>query len=97
MRKAIASTSLAVFDALKGAGFAAMQALILAKMKDGQLYSRRQLSQMTKMETSSVSGRVNELIESGEIVVCGKMTCPVTGRTVEAIKRADKQAELFAA
>jgi hypothetical protein len=95
MKTDLASSSLAVFDAMKGAGFAAMQALILAKMKHGRLYSRRQLAKLTKMETSSVSGRVNELIQSGAIKVCGTIRCPITGRNVEGIKRADEQKELF--
>jgi hypothetical protein len=96
MKTAVAHSSLQTFDAMSGSGFAAFQALILARMKHGQLYSRRQLSAVTKLETSCIAGRVNELIATGAIEVCGSMKCPISGRTVEAIKRPTEQMELLA-
>lgn len=95
MKTAVASTSLAVYRAMRAQGFAAMKARILARMKRGRLYTRRQLSELTRLETSSVSGRVFELIQEGAIEVCGKIHCPITGKNVEAIKRVDKQGSLF--
>lgn len=96
MKTAVAHSSINAHDAMQGTGFAALQALILARMKPGRLYSRRQLAQMTSLETSTVAGRVNELIELEAIVVCGTIKCPITHRNVEAIKRADEQMELLA-
>lgn len=94
MRTDVASSSLEIYDAMKGAGFAALQALILSRMKYGKLYTRRQISKMTKLETSCVAGRVKELIDMDMVVVCGKTKCPITGNKVEAIKRADGQFEI---
>jgi len=94
MKTNVSQTSLSAFDAM-AVGFASMQAEILGRMAPDQIYSRRQLAQLTKIETSSIAGRVNELIESGEIEVAGKFRCPVTGRMVEAVKRTAKQKALF--
>lgn len=94
MKTHVTPSSLAAYDAMKGSGFAALQALILAKMKPGRIYSRRQLARLTKLETSCISGRVFELIEMGAIEVCGTIQCPLSGRHVEGLKRADEQAEM---
>jgi hypothetical protein len=64
-------------------------------MERGQIYSRRQLAGMTGIETSAVAARCNELIAGGSLVVCGSIKCPITGRTVEAVKLAEKQLELL--
>ena len=95
MKTAVTSSTLHAHDAMAGTGFAALQALILSRMKPGQLYSRRQLAQMTRLETSTVAGRCNELIKIGAIDVCGTICCPLTKRHVEALKRADEQLELL--
>lgn len=96
MRTRVTQSSLASFDAMKGTGFAALQALILAKMKHGRIYSRRQIAKLTKLETSTVSGRCFELISMGAIEVCGTIQCPISSRHVEELKRTDEQPELFA-
>ena len=95
MKIAVSSTTLASYDQMNGAGFGALQSLILARMKPGQLYSRRQLAQMTRLETSTVAGRVNELISRDVLEVVGTIKCPVTQRNVEAVKRTDVQMALF--
>ena len=45
--------------------------------------TRRQIASFLHMETSSVSGRVNELVEAGELVELDELRpCPETGRRV---------------
>lgn len=96
MKTAVTRTSLSAYDALRSAAFHGQHALILGHMKAGRLYSRREIAKDLKLETSTVSGRVNELIEEGQIVVCGSIKCPITGRNVEAVKLVEQQVELFA-
>jgi hypothetical protein len=93
MRTAVAETSIRSYDALKASGFKGQHAAIVSHMERGQIYSRRQLAMLTGLETSAVAGRCNELIEDGQIMVCGHIRCPITGRTVEAVKLAEAQME----
>ena len=45
--------------------------------------TRRQIASFLHMETSSVAGRVNELVEAGELVELDELRpCPETGRRV---------------
>jgi len=95
MKTSIAPTSLRSYDAMNGSGFAALQALIINKMKPGRIYSRRQLAQITGLETSCIAGRVHELIKIGSLEVVGTIKCPLSGRQVEAVKKADEQLHLL--
>jgi hypothetical protein len=97
MKTAVTATSLRTYDAMNGAGFGALQMLILKKMRAGVLYSRRQLADMTRLETSCVAGRVNELVKAGSLEVVGTIKCRISGRTVEAVKLADEQMSLLEA
>ena len=47
------------------------------------------------MEKSSVSGRRNELIAAGRLVLAGERKCSITQRTVQAVKVPSKQGSLF--
>ena len=47
------------------------------------------------MEKSSVSGRRNELIAAGRLVLAGERKCSVTLRTVQCVKVPAKQGSLF--
>lgn len=95
MKTNVTETSIRSYDALKASGFKGQHASIVSHMERGQIYSRRQLAGLTGIETSAVAGRCNELIEDGQIVVCGYIRCPITGRTVEAIKLAECQMDLI--
>lgn len=95
MKTAVTETSIRSYDALKSSGFKGQHAAIVSHMERGQIYSRRQLATMTGLETSAVAGRVNELVEDHILIVCGHIRCPITNRTVEAVKLADKQMELL--
>ena len=96
MRTAVNLTSIKAYDALKASGFKGQHAAILSHMERGRLYSRRQIAQLTGLETSAVAGRVNELVSSGSLVACGAIKCPITGRQVEAVRLAEEQMELLA-
>ena len=95
MRTNVTASSISSYDSLKASGMAASQARILAFMRPGRFYSRKQIAKALKMETSSVAGRVNELIEMNQVEVCGHIKCPISCKTVEAIKLAGHQTSLF--
>jgi len=95
MKTAVSHSSLKAHDAMQGAGFAELQTRILNCMQHGRLYSRRELSKLTKLETATVSGRCHELLSIGAIEVCGVIRCPVTNRHVDGLKRADEQMEIL--
>lgn len=95
MKTAVSLTSIKSYDTLKASGFCGQHAAIVSRMERGRMYSRRQIAVMTGLETSAVAGRVNELIEDDQIVVCGHIKCPLTGRQVEAVKLAEAQMELM--
>ena len=95
MKTNVAKTSIRNYDALKASGFNGQHAAIVSRMERGVIYSRRQISKLTGLETSTVAGRVNELVEDGQIIVCGNIKCPHSGRTVEAVKLVDVQMELM--
>lgn len=70
-----------------------MQQQVLKVMKPKTIYTRRELSSITNLETSTIAGRVNELIEAGYINVVDKIKCPITNKTVEALSLAEKNNE----
>jgi len=47
--------------------------------------SRRQIARALKMETSTVSARVNNMVKYGVLDEDGKMTCPISKKQVGAI------------
>ena len=95
MKTAVTTTSIKSYDALKSSGFKGQHAAIVSHMERGQIYSRRQLAGLTGLETSAVAGRCNELISEGQLVVCGVIKCPQSGRLVEGLKLAERQMELL--
>ena len=53
--------------------------------------TRRQIASFLQMETSSVSGRVNELMESSQLVELDELRpCPETGRRVAWLVHAEQ-------
>lgn len=53
--------------------------------RHGGWVTRRQISIGTGIETATVSGRVNALVASGDLIECEeheKRPCPITGRSV---------------
>ncbi len=95
MKTAVTSTTLASYDQMNGAGFGHLQSMILSQIAPGKVYSRRQLARMTGLETSTIAGRINELLALDAVEVVGTIRCPVTGRQVEAVRLADSQMVLL--
>ena len=48
--------------------------------------TRRELGQVTGIELGAVSGRVNKLVELGQIEEAGTVKCDITGKTVGVLK-----------
>jgi DNA-binding MarR family transcriptional regulator len=87
----IAQTSVAAYHEHRASGHVtSSQQAILNKMMPGRDYSLSELSAMTGVEKSSVSGRINEMLETGAVVISRLRACKVTGKTVRATKRADQ-------
>lgn len=94
MKTSVSSTSRDSYNQHKANAFAGQHGAILGRMKPGVIYSRRQLSVITHFETSAVAGRCNELIESGQLEVCGHIRCGITGRLVQGVRLVGLQMEL---
>ena len=95
MRTDVSKSSLESYDALKASGMAESYAAILGFMKHGVIYTRKEIARALKLETSSVAGRVNELIDEEKIEVAGRKVCPISNRNVEAIMLTSDQRQLF--
>lgn len=54
-----------------------------------------EIAKALRMEKSSVSGRRNELIAAGRLVLGGRRQCAITGRSVQSVKLPAKQLELL--
>lgn len=57
--------------------------------------TRRQVAKKLKFETAVVSARVNWLIEHNLVKEDGTTKCPITGKTVAALKVISVQQDLF--
>lgn len=64
-----------------------MQQSIINQMQYDQEYTRKELAVKTGMETSTIAGRVNELVKSGAIKITGKKICPISNKNVECLIR----------
>jgi predicted transcriptional regulator len=95
MKTSVTASSLAAYDAIVGVITQEKEREIVEVMKSGRAFTRREVSNITGMETSSVSARVNHLIFIGVIEVSGHIRCPITKKLVEAIRLAPKQQGLF--
>jgi len=61
---------------------------ILAVMRAGQYFTRRQISRLTGIEPSAVAGRVNKLVHSvGMLEEAGeKVRCPISTKKVTPVR-----------
>lgn len=81
----IKQTSLDAYIDIKSNGnIQEQQKKILLKMTLGYNYTRRELAALTKLETSTVSARVNAMLDTF-IEVMGKRKCRISGKTVESL------------
>lgn len=72
-----------------------MESKILAAMAAGREYTRQQLAKMTRMELSSVCGRVKSLLQAGRVEIKGEATDPKTGKRRQTIGLPSAQMGLF--
>lgn len=75
----------AFFEIKKTPTLQDQQLKILSVMQPGQIYTRRQLAYLSGIETSTVSARVNSLLDT-VIEITGKVKDPITNKTVEALQ-----------
>lgn len=94
MRTNVSHASLVAWDSIQ-CELEPKQRMILSQMARGRIYSRRQLAQMTRLETSCVAGRMAELVDQGLVEVVGFIRCPITQRQVEGLKLPDTQIDIF--
>jgi len=85
MRTNIADTSLDAFCDLKQANtLQQQQKQIIKVMLPDRTYTRRELALLSNLETSTVSARVNSMIDVC-VQVVGRKKDPFTGKNVEAL------------
>lgn len=90
----VRESSLMAYDTLKTADLGRQQKQVLAGValliRTGQhtdgWVSRRQIAQLTGLETSTVAARTNSLVLAHRLVESEDLTpCPVTGRSVHMV------------
>lgn len=75
----------AYFDVKQTSTLQDQQRKIISVMQPETIYTRRQLAMLSGIETSTVSARVNSMIDV-VIEVVGKTKDPITHKNVEALK-----------
>ncbi|HAM76364.1 MAG TPA: hypothetical protein DCQ09_12170 [Alcanivorax sp.] len=94
MKQNVRESSLMAYDTLKTEDLGRQQRQVLAGValliRTGQhtdgWVSRRQIAQLTGLETSTVAARTNSLIAARRLVESEELTpCPVTGRNVHKV------------
>lgn len=94
MKQDVRRSSLETYDALGLKALSQIQYQVIGAMIDlgrDQWVSRRQIARASGLETSTVAGRVNELVTAGRLVESEyRWRCPVTGRRVHKVQLAHK-------
>ena len=94
MKTSVRESSLMAYDTLKTADLGRQEKQVLAGValliRTGQhtdgWVSRRQIAQITGLETSTVAARVHSLIAAHRLVESEDLTpCPVTGKRVHMV------------
>ena len=86
MKTNVTDTSLDAFYSVKTTPVLQdQQRKILSVMQPGMAYTRRQLAMLSGVEISTVSARVNSLLDI-KIEVIGRTKDPVTNKTVQALQ-----------
>lgn len=96
MKTNVTDTSLAAYRALTPETLTRCHRILLAAMKPGRLYTRRELESLTSMRSGPVCGRVRELLDAVPplLEVCGEKVCKESGKQVEALMLTPAQIEL---
>ena len=97
MKTSVQSTSIQAYNSNKADGSTGrQQAEVMAVIAPGRDYSLRELSKLTGIEMSAVSGRVNELKELGLLEhPAMKRRCAISGRTINPVRLPLVQLELI--
>jgi len=86
MKTNVKKTSIKAYNSLKISSLLGhMQLVVLNSMRKNKIYTRKEIAHKLNIETSTIAGRMNELIEKGFVFVVGKKRCPISHKTVEAI------------
>lgn len=95
----VRETSAQAHDEHHASGKAAEQKTAILNALGNREMTRRELAHATGIETSSVSGRVNEMLYDNPIILeeCGKRKCSITGKMVYQVRLipAGKQIGMF--
>lgn len=89
MKTNVAQTSIESIHQHRESGKSITQKQIIIdcfKQFNNPILTRREISNLTKIELGAVSGRVNSLIKDGVLTECGTITDRKTGKTVNALK-----------
>lgn len=81
-------SSAAAYAAHNKSGASSAQRILICKLLKktrGQKWTRREIAHRLGLETSSVAGRVNELLATGKVREVGTKKDPFTKKTVGAI------------
>jgi predicted transcriptional regulator len=98
VRTNVAETSREAYDHLKSKGtLTTRQKQVIAAMREDRDYSLQELVRLTKLPINVVSGRVSELKNPplGRLEHGPKRKCTVTQNTVQPVKLARMQNNLF--
>lgn len=95
----VQESSLEAYSDLKSSGKQLKQTeLILSGLSPNRDYTLREIQRITKFEINVISGRVNDLKKSGDLVHAGaKRICSITGKLVQPVKLPSKQLDLLEA
>lgn len=99
MRTNVRETSLDTYHSLQSK-FGAQTCKIMTLINDNPQhdFTRREIANQLSIETSSVSGRVNQLVHDGELIELPiKRKCSITGITAIVLRLPLVQEDLFKA
>ena len=87
MKTQVADTSIAAFyDNVHALD--AVKPTILAAMEHGKDYTRKEISKMCGIDINCVTGRVNEMVKSGDLEECGTAPRGHKNRSVGVVRLA---------
>jgi DNA-binding MarR family transcriptional regulator len=97
MRTSVRETSLNTYHSLQSK-FGAQTCKIMAFMNENPQhnFTRREIASYLSIETSSVAGRVNQLVNDGDLIELPiKRKCSITGITAICLRLPLSQSDLF--
>ena len=83
----VATTSADAYHAIRRDGsLSRQQALVMRVIKVGRDYSLREIARLTELDTSTVSGRVNELRAAGKLELASTRPCALSRKTIHPVR-----------